>query len=230
MRLINAILRPGVVVEDIGSGKIKASSPGLFSSKDKDSLPPIYPFFDMIGSHCNSFSSPIVGEEVWILNCTDNPLQLYWFRKDNVSSTINNMMEELDVWPDKNVEVFCARESGLGWATLMFSDGTGWILRNGDSHLRINKDGDIELGVVDDPTRKILINNGAIHLGSGEEHPGCFGDKTAEILDNICDIILQASKSVAANPYTAPLSNILSQISSIQPEIQKIKSEHVKLI
>lgn len=230
MKLINAILRPGVVVEDVGKGMIKASSPGLFSSKDKDNLPPIYPFFNLIGSHCNTFSSPIVGEEVWILNCTDNPRQLYWFRKDNVSGNIGDMMKELDIYPNNNVEIICSRESGFGWATLMFSDGTGWILRNNDRHIHIDKNGKIEIGEVDNDDRKIVIDSGAIHLGVGEEHQGCFGDLTAEILDNICDIILQASQAIAANPYTEPLSKILNQIKSVQPKIQDIKSEHVKLI
>ena len=84
MKLVNGILRPGEVLEVLENGKIKASAPGLFSEEDKDLIPPVMPFWELIGSHANTFSTPTEGDEVWILNLTDNPLQLYWFRKDNL--------------------------------------------------------------------------------------------------------------------------------------------------
>ena len=50
-----------------------------FSNKDIDNSPPIYPFF---GNHANTYSQPKEGDEVWVLNLSDNSRQLYWFRKD----------------------------------------------------------------------------------------------------------------------------------------------------
>ena len=38
MRLGNAILRPGKVIEVLDNGKIRASVPGLFSEEYKDKL------------------------------------------------------------------------------------------------------------------------------------------------------------------------------------------------
>ena len=83
MKLANGELRPGVVLEVLSvDGIIKASVPGLFSSRDQELLPPIYPFG--VGAS-NTFSTPNIGDEVWVLSFTDNLQQLYWFRKDNFS-------------------------------------------------------------------------------------------------------------------------------------------------
>ena len=97
---------------------------------------------------------------------TDNPLQLYWFRKDPHIDANKEIFEEGGI---ENVEIFCNRESGLGYATLYFSDGSGWILRNDDSRLQIFPDGHIELGM-NWPHRTIKIDSNAISLGDGE-HP-----------------------------------------------------------
>ena len=80
MKLSSGVLRPGIVIDVLEEGNITASAPGLFSKEDSDKLPPIYPF---TGLHANQFSSVNTGDEVWILNFSDNPMQLYWFRKDD---------------------------------------------------------------------------------------------------------------------------------------------------
>ena len=56
MKLINGIIRPGEILEVLENGKIKASAPGLFSEEDLENLPPIMPFWELIGSHANTFS------------------------------------------------------------------------------------------------------------------------------------------------------------------------------
>ena len=95
MKLINGILRPGNILEVLDNGKIKASAPGLFSAEDPlELLPPIMPFYELMGSHANSYSTPIVGEECWVLNMQDNPLQLYWFRKDDHIENNKGIFEE----------------------------------------------------------------------------------------------------------------------------------------
>ena len=96
MKLSQGILRPGRVLEVLDNGKIKATAPGLFNAQDQPLLPPILPFPSW---HANSYSSPKVGDEVWVLNLMDNPLQLHWFRKDNF--TENPVIQE------ENVEVLC---------------------------------------------------------------------------------------------------------------------------
>lgn len=223
MRLAAGTLRPGIILDVIDNGKIKASAPGLFSSEDKDLIPPIMPFWELIGSHANTYSTPIIGDEVWILNMNDNPLQLYWFRKDN---QIDNK-EIFEETGTKNVEILCNRESGIGYASLFFSDGTGWVLRNDDSRLQIYPDGHIELGM-DWPHRTIKIDSDSISLGNGE-HPACLGDETAKILMELCSIINAAGEAAKTSPYTMMISPFLTKACDIQQQIPGIKSSHIKL-
>lgn len=226
MKLINGILRPGQILEVLENGKIKASSPGLFSSQDQNNLPPIIPFFELNGSHANSFSTPQVGDEVWILNMSDNPLQLYWFRKDDHITNNSKIFEE---GGSENVEIICNRESGMSWATLYFSDGSGWVLRNDDSKLQIYPDGHIELGM-NWPNRTINIDSKAIHLGNSEkEHPAAYGDEVADILIDLCGMMEMAGMLAKVNPYTTHLSAAFNKAKSIKDKIASIMSPHVKI-
>lgn len=226
MKLINGTLRPGEVLEVLENGKIKAEVPGLFLSEDLEMLPPIMPFFEITNGHANSFSTPRKGDEVWVLNMSDNPMQLYWFRKDD--HVVNNA-EIFAETGTENVEIVCNREAGVGWAALYFSDGTGWILRNDDSKLQIFPDGHIEMGM-NYPNRTIKIDSTAIHLGgSEEEHPAAYGDETAKLLMKICGVFEALAPLATANPYTAHLSSVLNQVSSWSGEIPGIISDHVKI-
>lgn len=232
MKLINGIIRPGEILEVLENGKIKASAPGLFSEEDLENLPPIMPFWELIGSHANTFSTPIKGDECWILNLTDNPMQLYWFRKDPHVEHNKIIFEE---GGEENVEILCNRESGVGYATLYFSDGSGWILRNDESCLQIFPDGHIELGM-SWPHRAIKIDSKAVHLGVkfGDEnaqgtHPACFGDLTADILNDLCSMIHAAGQTAKMSPYTAAIGNILVKAKDIQQQIPGISSTHIKL-
>lgn len=226
MKLLDGILRPGVVLEVLGNGKIKATAPGLFTFEDKDNNPPIMPFWELIGGPCNSFSTPSIGDEVWILNVVNNPLQLYWFRKDQ---HIDNNKEIFEETGTSNVEILCNRESGMGYASIYFSDGTGWVIKNDDSRFQIFPDGHIEFGM-NWPHRTININTDAIHLGSGDdEHPACYGDETANILLKICGMLRALQIAAQSTPYTMSLVPVLSMVESIQNDIPKIKSSHVKI-
>lgn len=226
MKLINGILRPGEVLEILDNGKIRASAPGLFSSKDKNNLPPIMPFWELVGSHANSFSTPILGDEIWVLNLTDNPLQLYWFRKDNHIEANKEIFDETGT---TNVEILCNRETGMSWASLYFSDGTGWVLRNDDSKLQIHQDGSIELSM-NWPSRAIKIDSDAIHLGgSDKEQPAVYGDELVDILVEICGVLEAVALLASANPYTSHLSTALNKASEFKDKIPGILSDHVKI-
>ena len=224
MKLVNGILRPGEILEVLENGKIKASAPGLFFEGDKDKNPPIMPFWELIGSHANTFSTPRVGDEIWLLNLTDNPYQLYWFRKDD------HVEENKDIFAEAgtaNVEILCNREAGLSYASLFFADGTGWVLRNDESRLQIFPDGHIELGM-NYPHRTITIEPAAIRFGNGE-HPACFGDTTADILLKICGLLQNAGKAARTTPHTMALAPIFDLAKVIQEDIPGIKSSHIKL-
>lgn len=224
MELMHAILRPGVILEVLENGKIKASAPGLFVEQDKDLNPPIMPFWELIGSHANTFSTPVVGDEVWILNLTNNPYQLYWFRKDKHISENAEIFNETGM---ANVEILCNRESGVGYASLFFSDGTGWMLRNDDSRLQIFPDGHIELGM-NWPHRTISIDADAIRLGDGA-HPACYGDEVMNILLKICGLLQNAATASKTNPYIMSLSPVFEMASKIKEDIPGILSTHIKI-
>ena len=117
--------------------------------------------------------------------------------------------------------------SGLGYASLYFSDGTGWMLRNDDARLQIFPDGHIELGM-DWPHRTITIDAEAIKLGNGS-HPAAYGDEVADVLLKICGLLQNAAKAAASSPYTMQLAPFFNLSKTIQNDIPAIKSTHVKI-
>lgn len=235
MKLMDGELRPGVILEVLSTdGVIRASVPGLFSSVDKDVLPPIYPF-GLSGS--NAFSTPNVGDECWVLFFHNNPEQLYWFRKDNFST--NNGDRNKDglkraggsIQGQTNVEVLSSRESGLGWATIYFSDGTGWIIQNQDAVMQLDKDGNILLST-GAPHGEIEISDDGISLGTkgGAAHPACHGDSVADLFDNIIKTLRAIQTASSSNPYTIAIGNAIEPLlSKYENDAEYIKSDYVTL-
>lgn len=217
MKLKNGIMRPGTVVQVLENNIIRADVPGLFSRQDEEKLPPIYPFAALI--NCNSYSQIQEYDEVWVLNFSDNPLQLYWLRKDDVAGNNKEIITE------ENVEVVCNREAAMGWATIYFSDGSGWIIRNAESVIQIRADGSIKLDA-NMPNRIIDINSDCISLGSEgtSEHPAAYGDVVADALTKIklaLNLIKQAANS---SPYTKPIS---IAIGTIPNELETLINQSV---
>lgn len=223
MKLANATLRPGNVVEVLENGEIKAIAPGLFNIEDPvENLPPIHPFFS---NHANAYTMPLLYDEVWIMNFTDNPLQLYWIRKDNFKENNYQLMQE------ENVEILCNRETGLGWATIYFSDGSGWVIRKDGSQIQIREDGTIVLKT-DTPHRTIDINSKGISLGDEGQspHPAAYGDKTQEALEKILATFQAISIAATANPYTIPIGTIITKkLPELQTLVSNVTSPHVTL-
>lgn len=220
MKLSNGILRPGKVLEVLENGEINASVPGLFSSEDSGKLPPIYPF---TGWHANQFSSINIGDEIWVLNFSDNPMQLYWFRKDNYAENNQELMGE------ENVEILCNRESGLGWATIYFSDGSGWIIKNGDSFIQLDADGNITLAKPESH-RKIIINDSGIKIGGEDDHPAVYGDALTDVLEKIQITLELVQKAASTNPFTLAIGTAIGDVPiELNQLIPKIMSPHVTL-
>lgn len=225
MKLINATLRPGEVRSVEENGVIKASAPGLFSAVDPpENLPPIYPFF--IGSNSRAFSLPEAGDEVWVMQFTDNPLQLYWFRKDSMSD-----LSHLNLSGEQDVEVLCDRESGTGWATIYFSNGSGWVLQNNDSVINIKKDGSILLST-GMPHQSIEINGKGISLGSegGSQYSAVRGEPLIDVLNEILSALGRVGKAASANPYTASIGAVLTPLpAKTAQSVSAILSSNVTL-
>lgn len=239
-----AHMRPGTILEVLDSkGTIKAEVPGLFSSEDKDDLPPIYAF-NISGS--NSFSSPNVNDEVWVLFFDNNPEELRWFRKDPfdqnnggrnksgsraIDKSGKSTGKTSSVQDQKNVEILSNRECGSGWATIYFSDGTGWIVQNQEAIIQLDPEGNVMLtngqahGVVE-------INDNGISLGTsgGSAHPAPHGDKCAELYDKIIGTFLKISEAAKGSPYTTAIATAIdNDVPNYQNDSQFINSEIVTL-
>lgn len=224
MKLHKGIIRPGMVMEVLENGVIKASAPGLFSFEDDPAqMPPIMPWF--IGSNCNAYSSPKKHDEVWIMNFSDNPMQLYWFRKDRLENNKNIPMQE------ENVEILCNRDVAGEWCTIYFSDGSGWVISKGSSIIQIDKEGDILLST-GLPHRNISITPDGISLGTknGSAHPGAYGDEVANVFYALCALLSQVAMSALPNPYTTAIgTTLMSGLGNITSKIPNISSPNVTL-
>jgi hypothetical protein len=224
MKLSKGTIRPGTVLEVLDNGMIKASAPGLFSFvDDPNNMPPIMPWF--IGHNSNAFSKLKQYDDVWIMNFSDNPRQLYWFRKDNVNENENIPLTE------ENVEIICNRNVGGEWCSIYFSDGSGWVIGKGDSIIKIRPDGSIMLSN-DMPNRCIDINGKNISIGSEGEsaHPAAYGDAVEDILTSLCVMLNGIGIKAMAVPHTAPIgTDLLAKLPGITSKIANISSKHVTI-
>ena len=225
MKLNKGTIRPGTVLEILENGCIKASAPGLFSfNDDPTKMPPIMPWF--IGNNSNAFSKLKLYDEVWIMSFSDNPRQLYWFRKDKITDNLENIPVN-----EENVEILCNREVRGEWCSIYFADGTGWVISKGDSIIKIRPDGSILLSA-DMPNRCIDINGENISIGSEgtSSHPAAYGDKTEEILMDLCVLLNGIGIKAIANPYTFAIgSDLFMKLPGITKKIANISSQHVTI-
>lgn len=226
MILANAQIRPGRVlkVED-ENGVIKASCCGLFSDQDDpEKLPPIYQF---PFGNAHQFSSPKKDDEVWVLFFEDNPLELFYIRKDNLPEHLQDILSS----GYEDCEVLASRELSSGMVQIYFTDGDGWIIRNVDAVIQMRKDGSILLDT-GSAHRKIDICDNSISLGSegGSEHPAAYADKVENSLKILNNILNAVSKAAKATPFT---SGIALSIDALRPtfeqSIDEIDSPHVTL-
>ena len=228
MRLINGELRPGTVLQVVDNkGSIKAAVPGLFDKQDVNVLPSIHPW--PVGAP-NAFYCPKVGEEVWVLFFTDNPEELRWFRKDDYGK--NNILSSNNgesLLNKKNVQVLLNEESGDGWASMYFDDGSGWVVKNQESIIQLDQDGNITI-TNGDPHRVIEINENGISIGSKGEsaHPVPHGDKVQDLLEKIIDTFQAIADVAKTSPYTiAVATTIEATIEEYKNDPNYINSENV---
>lgn len=226
MKLSQAHLRPGRVLELVDeNGIIKGSCCGLFTDQDDpEKLPPIYQF--PLGG-ANNFSSMHVDDEIWVLFFDDNPMELFYIRKDIIPETLKDILSK----KYEEVEVLASREMPAGMVQLYFTDGDGWIIRNVNSVIQIRKDGSILLDA-GSAHRKIDICDNCISIGSENEseHTAAYGDKvvnTFNILNSMLDAIVQAANT---SPYTVGIGTAITALKpKYESAIPEIESLHVTL-
>ena len=225
MKLHKGTIRPGTVLEVLEDGVIKASAPGLFSFvEDPEKLPPIMPWF--IGGNCNSFSQPREYDDVWIMNFSDNPQQLYWFRKDKLSANNENLPTN-----EENIEILCNRDVAGEWCSLYFSDGSGWIISKGESIIQIRPDGSISLNP-GFKNRMIDVSAQSISLGSPGKsaHQAAYGDVLVDVFLALVSVLKQVQIAALPNPMTAAIGSVLaSSLPILESKIPDIMSPHVTL-
>lgn len=223
MKLENGIMRPGTIVDIVDNkGTIKVEAPGLFTiTDDPDKLPNVYPLF-LFGT--NSFSTPLKGDEVWILNFSDNDQQLYWFRKDNLDDDKKLLIDE-----EGKIDILLHRDSFKGWGTLYFSDGSGWVISRGSSKINIDANGDIHL-IHPNPKRTISINTQGISLGKKGKstHTATYADKLIPILNDITMQFDLLKESLKSSPYTVGASMAIDT-SVWKDKIDTVESTNVTL-
>lgn len=222
MRFENATMRPGTVLEVIDNkGTIKVEAPGLFTREDPEKLPPVYPLF-LFG--VNSFSTPVKGDEVWIMNFSDNERQLYWFRKDDEDNNKNLLIDE-----EGKIDIVVHRDTNKGWGTLYFSDGSGWVMSRDKSKINIDPKGNIYISYPN-PNRTISVSSLGISLGKKgkSDHTACFADQLIPILNDITRQFDLLKTSMQSNPYTTPAASSIDT-SVWKNNIDKIESLNVTL-
>lgn len=226
MKLSQGHLRPGRVLQLVDeNGVIKGSCCGLFTDQDDpENLPPMYQF--PLGG-ANNFSSMHVDDEIWVLFFDDNPMELFYIRKDIIPETLKDILSQ----KYEEVEVLASREMPAGMVQLYFTDGDGWIMRNVNSVIQMRKDGSIFLDA-GSAHRKIDLCDNCISIGSENEsaHPAAYGDKVVASLNILNSILGAISQAAKVSPYTVGIS---TAIEALKPQYEKsipeIESLHVTL-
>jgi hypothetical protein len=226
MVLSQGHIRPGRVLQVVDNqGVIKASCCGLFSDVDEpDKLPPVYQF--SFGG-ANNFYMPHEDEEIWLLFFDDNPLELFYIRKENVNENLNKLLKT----KHEECEVLMSKELSTGFVQFYFTDGEGWILRNFDSVIQIRADGSILLDT-GSAHRKIDINDNSISLGSigNSAHTAAYGDEVVAAFRNVItifNVMLKTCFNYAGFSIFQPIIKVF--IDDLEAQIEKIESQHVTL-
>lgn len=226
MELNKGHIRPGRVLQVVDNkGVIKASCCGLFSDQDDpEKLPPVYQF--SLGG-ANNFYTPHIDEEIWLMFFDDNPLELFYIRKENTSENLNSVLEN----NYEECEVLVSKELTKGFIQLYFTDGEGWIIRNFDSVIQMRADGSILLDT-GSSHRAIDINEDNISIGSIEKsaHTAAYGDEVVNTFNKVVSILNTMITTCAQLPEIAILgTNIKSGIPQLEAAIDKIESQHVTI-
>ena len=211
MKLQNATLRPGRVLEVLDDGSIQVEAPGLFSREDGANAPAITPI--NFGGGANAFSMPKKGDEVWVMDFTDNPQQIFYLKKDNP------LTHNADVAEDGNTEGLCKKSTGTGYATLKHSDSGGWDMSSGTSKVKVDSKGTAK---IETAGAKVEVTNTGIKLG-GDAHSVAYGDKVQEALEEIILTMNDLRDALACNCFTVPASwaigNVGDRLEAIKDEI-----------
>jgi hypothetical protein len=160
----------------------------------------------------NTFSSPNVGDSVWLLSLRDNSQELFYFRMIDPNTYTKNLG---NINSDADIECVVRKQTDNGWGELYFDTGEGWIVANGDCKAVIDNSGNVN-----------LIGN-AVKLGSSSaSDPACKFNELLTAMNTLSQI-LGGIGSGAAQVAPQISSLITSQLPIFINQVQRIKSEKV---
>lgn len=223
MNFSTSTLRPGKVLEVVDErGTVKASAPGLFSANDDPSLlPPVYPIG--YGGGRGSYSSPLVGDRVWVLHDNANTQLFLYIRYNDLPYEVTELLDK-----NTETEVVFSRDTDAGVFQIYFSSGEGVKLTGAGSYILIHTNGDIDI-VSGGNGRSISLSDDSICLGQPVSKAGgvsthaAYGESVEDALDTIYNILLKLKTGCVANPYTSNVSALIS--TTDLAKLQKIKNE-----
>ena len=204
-------------------GRIKCVIPGVLdnSTMSEENLPWIYP--QAMGRY-QSFSKPIEGQKVWIINNKANYNE-YWYAP--FFEYNEKTKEYLDQSYENNPEVIISRDFGENSALETFDDVNGFVTKFGNNHIVLEPSGRIE-----------CLNNGiqmevqadAVKCGeSGGSYEPTVKYTQLESLFNQLAGVFDNLETQTPKPYTSQYIGLFKQAASICREITKAKAPHCKV-
>jgi hypothetical protein len=218
MKFSDCELRPGWVtrVED-SKGTVKARVPGLWQDGDPDAAPPITPLMAGPGG---GYSSPEVGDPIWVLSWRHSPLFLKYVRRPEAEDDLDGGEA-----PEGRYEQLMRRRRGMGTASIAWSDKDGFSMSDGGA-VTVSPDA-ATIGCAD-PEMAVKSERWGITLGRGDQ-PALKGDDTYELLEDMLDL-LGAISNACTTPYTAPIKTIIDkQLPALKKGLEDIRSTKVRL-
>lgn len=191
------------------SGIIKCRILGLYNTEsigsiDDEDLPNVYPLHS---PNLNSFSTPKVDEEVYVILDRGNKYTPFWFAKSKLSDLLLDKLagdyegfKSITIDEDEDLEIY-------------YSRGEGIIIKQAQAVIKLFKD-EIKL---ETPDRKLHIKDGQISIGSLDKaaEPATLGDKNVNALTDLATEI--GNLATALNVYTTSQTAIVGSVTYLAP-------------
>jgi len=197
------------ISDDTFSGIIKCRINGLYNSEsignisDND-LPNIYP---MYSPNQNSFYTPKLGDEVYVVMDRDNKYSGLWFAKSKLTEYLKNKLSS-DYEGFKSIVV--DEEEKL---EIYYSRGDGVIIKLDKTFINI-KNNEI---VSTNENRTLHIKDDMISLGTLDisAEPCTLGNKNVDALNEISDEVISFADEVIK--YCLAQKSVTSSIAYLAP-------------
>jgi len=197
---------PGVIIdiEDPKKiGRIKCDVPTLFVSSEmnKDGMPWIYP---LIMPGYQRFSSPAVGQKVWVIQNTQNYNEFWYVPMQEFTSDVKTLING-DTDDYDSIELLAYRNLGSNALYVYYLNSQGFMIKIGDTaKINITPKGEIKMQAGE---AKVELRENKVYIGNGETGQAAVMGETLKDMIESLSMKLNALGSTASNsPYTTHLS------------------------